>query len=110
MYSCMQNLTEAEVAESGSYAGLRAYHAGEFDADNNAAAEYERAEQLFEESDPNKLRMRFNQQISQLSKTESADYIVGRLSAMIGYALQAAHYAPVTEDNMASYFGLKEAA
>ena len=29
---------------------------------------------------------------------------------MIGYALQAAHYAPLTEDNMASYFGLKEAA
>ena len=54
--------------------------------------------------------MRFNQQISQLAKTESADYIVGRLSAMIGFALQAAHYAPITEDNMASYFGLKEAA
>jgi len=106
----MRNPTKAEVAEAGSFAGLKAYEDGQFDADNDAAAEYERAEQLFEESDPNNLRMRFNQQISQLAKTESADYIVGRLSAMIGYALQAAHYAPITEDNMASYFGLKEAA
>jgi hypothetical protein len=106
----MRNPTKAEVAEAGSFAGLKAYESGKFDADNDAAAEYERAEQHFEESDPNDLRMRFNQQISQLSKTESADYIVGRLSAMIGFALQAAHYAPITKDNMASYFGLKEAA
>jgi len=106
----MRNPTTAEVAETGSFAGLKAYESGQFDADNDAAAEYERAEQLFEESDPNDLRMRFNQQISQLYKTESADYIVGRLSAMIGFALQAAHYAPLTKDNMASYFGLKEAA
>jgi hypothetical protein len=106
----MRNPTKAEVAETGSLAGLKAYDESGFEAEYDAAAEYERAEQLFEESDPNNLRMRFNQQISQLAKTESADYIVGRLSAMIGFALQAAHYAPITEDNMASYFGLKEAA
>jgi hypothetical protein len=106
----MRNPTKAEVAETGSLAGLKAYEAGEFDADNDAAAEYERAEQHFEDSDPNALRMRFNQQISQLSKTESADYLVGRLSAMIGFALQAVHYAPLTKDNMEIYFALKEAA
>lgn len=105
----MRNPTKAEIAETGSLAGLKAYEAGEFDANNDAAAEYERAEQYFEQ-DPNDLRLRFNQQISQLSKTESADYIIGRLSAMIGFALQAASYAPITKDNMASYFGLKEAA
>lgn len=106
----MRNPTKAEVAEAGGYAGLKAYEAGQFDADNDAAAEYERAEQYFEESDPNALRMRFNQQISLLQKTESPDYIVGILTAMIGFALHAAHYAPLTKDNMASYFGLKEAA
>ena len=104
----MSQITKAEIAETGSLAGLKAYEAGEFEADN--AAEYERAEQLFEESDPNDLRMKFNQQIAALSKKETADYIVGRLSAMIGFALQASAYAPLTQDNMASYFGLKEAA
>lgn len=106
----MRNPTKAEVAETGSLAGLKAYDEGAFEAEYDAAAEAERADLDFQESDPNDLRMRFNQQISQLSKTESADYIVGRLSAMIGFALQAAHYAPLTKDNMASYFGLKEAA
>jgi hypothetical protein len=106
----MRNPTKAEVAEAGSFAGLKAYESGQFDADNDAAAEYERAEQLFEESDPNTLRMRFNQQISRLQKTESDAYIVGRLSAMIGFALQASHYAPLTKHNMEIYFALKEAA
>lgn len=101
----MRNPTKAEIAETGSLAGLKAY-----EADDNAAADAELAERYFENSDPNDLRMRFNQQISELSKKESADYIVGRLSAMIGFALQAASYAPLTKDNMASYFGLKEAA